>query len=64
MQSNQHISESTAHHRDGDFRFLHGRSLSTEKFIKEENHALLAVTRTESASDTSVTLDLEEAALG
>ena len=40
----------------------HGRSLSREEFIREENRARIAVTHMESASDTSVTLDLEEAA--
>jgi hypothetical protein len=33
-----------------------------EDFIRDENHALIAVTHMESASDSSVTLDLEEAA--
>ena len=33
-----------------------------EDFIRDENRALIAVTHMESASDTSVTLDLEEAA--
>ena len=40
--------------------FLHGRSLSREEF--EESRARIAVTHMESASDMSVTLDLEEAA--
>ena len=40
--------------------FLHGRSLSREEFIREENRALIAITHMESASDTSVTLDLED----
>ena len=38
------------------------RRKTKEDFIRDENHALIAVTRMESASDTSVTLDLEEAA--
>ena len=42
--------------------WLHERSLSREEFIEKENRALIAVTRMESASDPSVTLDLEEAA--
>ena len=42
--------------------WLHGRSLSREEFIEKENRALIAVTRMESASEPSVTLDLEEAA--
>ena len=42
--------------------WLHGRSLSREEFIREENRARIAITHMESASDTSVTLDLEEAA--
>ena len=43
--------------------FLHRRSLSRAEFIREENHAFIAVTRTESASEPSDTFDLEEAAL-
>jgi hypothetical protein len=42
--------------------WLHGRSLSREEFIRDENRALIAITHMESASDLSVTLDLEEAA--
>ena len=42
--------------------WLHGRSLSREEFIREENRARIAITHMESASDPSVTLDLEEAA--
>jgi hypothetical protein len=38
---------------------LHGTPLSKEAFIRDENHALIALT---SASEPSVTLDLEEAA--
>jgi hypothetical protein len=43
--------------------FLHGRSLSREEFIREEDRALISATRMEAASGPSVTLDLEEAAL-
>ena len=42
--------------------WLHGKSLSREEFIRDENRALIAITHMESASDLSVTLDLEEAA--
>jgi hypothetical protein len=45
-------------------KLLHGTPLSMEAFIRDENRALNAVTHMESPSDTSVTLDLEEAALG
>ena len=38
------------------------RHQTKEDFIEDENRALNAVTHMESASDTSVTLDLEEAA--
>jgi hypothetical protein len=41
---------------------LHGRPLSRDDFIRDENRALIAITHMESASDLSVTLDLEEAA--
>jgi hypothetical protein len=39
------------------------RHLSKEDFIRDENHALNAVTRMESASEPSITLDLEDAAI-
>jgi hypothetical protein len=39
------------------------RHLSKEDFIRDENHALNAITHMESASDLSITLDLEEAAI-
>jgi hypothetical protein len=38
------------------------RRKTKEDFIRDENRALIAVTHMESASDQSVTLDLEEAA--
>jgi hypothetical protein len=38
------------------------RRKTKEDFIRDENLALIAVTHTESASEPSVTLDLEEAA--
>ena len=38
------------------------RRKTKEDFIRDENRALIAVTHTESASEPSVTLDLEEAA--
>jgi hypothetical protein len=38
------------------------RRKTKEDFIRDENRALIAVTRMESASEPSVTLDLEEAA--
>ena len=38
------------------------RRKTKEEFIRDENRALIAVTRMESASEPSVTLDLEEAA--
>jgi hypothetical protein len=38
------------------------RCKTKEDFIRDENRALIAVTRMESPSDLSVTLDLEEAA--
>ena len=52
--------------------WLHGRSLSRAELcrlglqvpnIREENNTFISVTRTESASEPSDTLDLEEAAL-
>jgi hypothetical protein len=43
--------------------FQYGRSLSREEFIEKENRALIAVTRMESVSEPSVTLDLDEPAL-
>jgi hypothetical protein len=39
------------------------RHLSKEDFIRDENHALNAITHMESASDLSIILDLEEAAI-
>jgi hypothetical protein len=44
------------------YSILDGRPLSREDFIRDENRALTAVTHMESASDWSVTLDLEDAA--
>ena len=41
---------------------LHRTPLSREDFIEDEDRALNAIKHIESASDTSVTLDLEEAA--
>ena len=39
------------------------RRKTKEDFIRDENRALIAVTRMETASEPSVTLDLEDAAL-
>ena len=39
------------------------RRKTKEDFIRDENRALIAVTRMESASEPSMTLDLEDAAL-
>ena len=44
-------------------RILHGRPLSREDFIRDENRALIAVTHMATASEPSVILDLEDAAL-